>query len=167
VCKLVIDASVLISWCDELSDRVIFEKLMDSGYSIVVPERVEEEVSGESELYQDILSSCEVVQCDEEVYQKLNSRYVRLGSGELAVLTIGKGLEKQGEGYFCLLDDRRARDICRKIDLELKGTIGTLGLLVREGQIKLSEADSILSQMKESGTRLPKNYEELLRETIE
>lgn len=164
--KLVLDASLIISWCVELYEPTIFDKLLEAGFNPLIPERVEVEVESRNPVTEHVIGNSEIVECEAERHDELSNRYFRLGSGELAVLTVGEELEKGDEDYFCVLDDRLARQAADELELEYTGTIGLLGILVKKELFEFQRADALIQEMKDLGTRLPVNHTELLQDTI-
>lgn len=164
--KLVLDASLIISWCVEFHDPVIFDKLLEAGYEPLIPEQVADEVETENPITEHVFRNSELVECKAERHNELSNRFFRLGSGEIAVLTEGEALGKSSQDYFCVLDDRLARQAAKKLELEYTGTIGLMAILVRNDFIEFERADELIQEMKDMGTRLPDNHNKLLRANI-
>lgn len=166
--KLLLDASIVISWCEELSDLILFEGLLKCGYEIVLPKMVVNEVLYDKEKNQmnnitkKVLNKAKIRNCDRKRHEKLSNRYFRLGEGEIAVLTLGEYFERKNKSYCCILDDQRAREVCRELNLILKGTLGLCNILIEKGIIKKSKADKIIQKMKEKGARLPEDHQKYL-----
>lgn len=162
--KLVLDASLVISWCIELNDPVIFDNLREAGFEFLIPERVVDEVETRNPVSEHIFRNSEIVECESDRHKEVSNRFFRLGSGEIAVLAVGEELENMDEEYFCVLDDRLARRACDRLDLEYSGSIGLLGELVNRNQFEFDRADELIQEMKDSGTHLPDNHTELLQD---
>lgn len=109
------------------------------------------------------MNKAKIRNCVRKRHKELGNRYFRLGDGEIAVLTLGEDLERKNKSYCCILDDRRAREVCRELNLILKGTLGLCNILIEKGIIKMSKADTIIQKMKEKGVRLPENHQKYLR----
>ncbi len=161
--KLILDASILISWIEELEKPIIFNKLLEAEYEIVIPQNVIEEVDTNNSITEDILNNSKIIKCDKNRHEELSNRYFRLGDGELAVLTLGEKFDNKNKEYFCCLDDGRAREACEKIGLNLKGTLGILGKLIEREKISFRKADKLIKEAKEAGTYLPENHKSMLR----
>lgn len=161
--KLLIDASVAICWCEEISDLSIMEDLVDLGYDIVLTKQVKEEITsnGTNNLYERLIETSVIREVDESKLESQKIRYPRLGSGEISVLILGRSLDEEGDDFLCVLDDGNARDAC---NINHTGTLGLLKILVNEDRRTLDEADSLVIEMKKNGTRLPENHRELLSE---
>lgn len=164
--KLILDASIIISWGVELNDSVIYDKLREAEFEHLIPKNVADEVVSKNSVTEHIFNHSEIVKCERNRFEELSSRYFRLGSGELAVLTIGVGLSKDGDEYFCVLDDKLAREAADKLELEYIGAIGLLGILVEQKLIDFERAEELIRIMKDRGTRLPDNHTELLKKII-
>ena len=162
--KLILDASLVICWCEELEESIVFDGILESDLDPVMPERVVDEVKSDNSISEFVIGNSERRTCDEERYQDLSNRFFRLGSGEKAVLVLGERFNDAGEEYYCVLDDGRARKACAKLDLELIGTIGICKELIEQDFLEFEEAAEIIQEMKDSGTHLPENHRELLRE---
>lgn len=165
--KLVLDASLIISWCVELNDPVIFDHLLDAGFEPLIPDGVAEEIETRNDLTEHVFENSEIIESDETRREELTNRFFRLGSGEITVLVVGEELQKSDEEYICILDDRIARQAADKIDLEYTGTVGLLGILIGKDMLEFERADELIQEMKDFGTWLPENHTELLRETAE
>lgn len=159
--KLVLDASIIISWCEELKDLKIMEELGSLGYDFIVPEEVVDELS-DNEMTASVLEEASIEDVDQDQKHMLGTRYPMLGSGELAVMVLGKSLEKDGEDYLCVIDDGVARKKCENMGLNRTGTIGLFKTLHHEEVYTLTECGEMVDTMKENGTRLPSNSLELI-----
>lgn len=163
--RLILDASVIISWCDELGELVVLESILEAGYAPVTTETVMGEVLSDGPMVDRVRSESEVVATDPGRRDELSNRYLGLGSGELSVLVLGEEYESNGSEYFCVLDDGRARTVCERLDLELKGSLGVFRDLIAEGVMELEEADALVREMKANGSRFPEDHLELLQPT--
>lgn len=160
--KLVLDASVVICWCEELRDTIIFDKLTGTGSTHYIPQRVLEEVESDNQVADHVVENSDIVRCNGDRHRELSNRYFRLGSGEIAVLAVGEEFHENGDRYYCVLDDARARETCENLGLNLRGTIGLFSELISEGELTFEHADELIQEMKDNGTRLPENHRELL-----
>ncbi|MFC6825659.1 hypothetical protein [Halopelagius fulvigenes] len=163
--RLILDASVIISWCDELEDLVVFDSIIDCDYAPVTTETVMDEVLSDGPMVERVQSESEVVNTDPDRREELSNRYLGLGRGELSVLALGEKYESSGSTYSCVLDDGRARTVCERLELELMGSLGVMRELIRAESIAFEQADALVQEMRANGTRLPENYRELLQPT--
>ncbi|WP_248517987.1 hypothetical protein [Salinarchaeum laminariae] len=161
--RLILDASVVISWCDELQDLVVLESILDSGYAPVTTKTVMNEVLTDGPQVDRVRDKSEIVRTDPVRQEELSNRFLGLGSGELSVLALGERYDSSDVEYSCVLDDGRARNVCDRLDLELMGSIGVFRELVAKGSMDLGKADSLICEMKANGTRLPENHRELIQ----
>lgn len=143
-----------------MGDLIVLEGLLDLSHTIIVPERVEEEVRGINEI--DLAHRCEVRAADRATFDEISARYFRLGSGEKAVLALGKECEADGVEYVCVVDDMRAREACDTESLEYTGQIGLVNLLIEAGSISREEAIRILQRMDDAGSWLPPDWRTLV-----
>lgn len=166
---LILDATSLICWSDELCDDLLFQKLQELEYQFIVPQRVISEVNFEEleqpEIAKSVKKKAEIREASDEKHRELSNRYIGLGKGELSVIVIAKALEDVEKNY-CVLDDKSARNTCEKLGLNKKGQIGLVVELVKESKISEKEGQTILDQMKDGGTILPENFKELLQNNI-
>jgi len=164
--KLILDASVVISWCDELEDLIVFESILDSGYTPVTTETVMDEVLSDGPHVERVRAESEIIRTDPVRREELSNRYLGLGSGEVSVLALGEKYESMDVDYSCVLDDGRARNVCDRLELKLMGTLGVFRELIDAGVLEFEQADALVSEMKTKGTRLPKNHRQLIRPTV-
>lgn len=166
--KLLLDASAIISWCEELESLEIKEMLESKGYELVITEKVEEEVleNEVTSLHREVVESVEIVSPDKETYRRLYSIKPRLGEGEVSIICVGKELDQAREDYLCVLDDKLARETCEDEDIHRTGSIGLLNLLIADNLITENEAKQKLRIMDKNGARLPDNFEDLVGEKV-
>ena len=81
------------------------------------------------------------------VYQRFLQR---LNAGEAACLAIALNRDCR-----VLTDDRDAREVARRLQIPLSGTLGILARLVDTQRLTLDEADNLLAEMIASGYRSP------------
>lgn len=167
--KLILDATSLICWADELCDDILFQKLQELEHEFIVPRRVIDEVNFDELKRPDIAKlvkkNVDIREVSDKKHGKLSNRYLGLGDGELSAIAIAQTLDNIEEIY-CVLDDKSARNTCEKLGISKKGQIGLVAELIKEGKISEKEGRNILTEMKEGGTILPENYVELLQNNI-
>ncbi|MCL7454413.1 MAG: DUF3368 domain-containing protein [Anaerolineae bacterium] len=76
--------------------------------------------------------------------------YEYLGAGEASCLAVA-----WERGYRLATDDKDARRLARQLGISLAGTIGILGILVKQGELPLVEGDRLLQEMIAAGYRSP------------
>jgi len=160
--RLIVDSSFVICLVEEVKDSFIYDNLQSLGYEFILPHRVINEVTSDSSLFERITTESTVKDCDISIYTALENRFFRLGKGELSVLALGKEYHKNKKSYYCVLDDKIAREACQKIGLNMKGTIGLCNILIENKVMNHSKADQLIKDMKRSGMRLPDNHRCLL-----
>ena len=74
----------------------------------------------------------------------------RLDRGEAECLALAESRQA-----VLISDDRAARNAAKQIGLPVSGTLGVLLLLTRRSHLTVSEANSLLSEMIDSGYRSP------------
>jgi len=73
-----------------------------------------------------------------------------MGMGEASCLAMAKE-----RAYRLATDDKDARRLARQLGISLTGTIGILAILVKQGELTLTEGDHLLEEMVASGYRAP------------
>lgn len=162
--KLILDASIVISWVHELEDLTVLELLLEIGYIAIIPQRVSDEIKSESGVVGQMYDLCEIKTCEEKKFQEISNRYFRLGSGEKAVIALGLELEEKESDYTCVVDDKLAREACEDESIEYTGQIGLLKILIQAGSLRIEEAVEFLSRMEDEGAWLPPDWRELLHD---
>lgn len=162
--KIILDTSIIITWCNELQNLVICEKIQKCGYEVIVPKKVSDEILDRNMPIKKLLDRTKILPCDEDTFSKYSNRFFRLGKGEVAVITLGTELKEKDSKFYCVLDDDYARNACEKLDLDYIGNIGLVGILIDNEKVGFQRGIKLLETMKEEGTRLPENYEILLEE---
>jgi predicted nucleic acid-binding protein len=169
VTTLILDATSLICWADELCDDILFRELQTLGYNFIIPQRVISEVKFDTledpQIAMSVKKNAEIRDAPDKMYQELSNRYLGLGPGELSVISIAKKLDSNIE-FYCILDDKSARNACKRLDIDKKGQIGLVAELVKEDRINKTKGTQILEEMKQGGTILPENHIELLGNNI-
>jgi len=73
-----------------------------------------------------------------------------LGAGEASSLAVARQ-----RGYRLATDDKDARRLAQQLGISLTGTIGILGILVKNGELSLIEGNRLLLEMVAAGYRSP------------
>jgi len=165
VTKLILDASSLICWSEELANDILFRELLMMNYSFILPQRVISEVDYDrlekTEIAELIEEESDVREVPERMHQKFSERYIGLGEGEISVISIAQTFE-EAEDCCCILDDKAARNTCERLGIPMKGQIGLVAKLINQEKIEKETGEEILENMVNGGTLLPENYKELL-----
>ncbi|NOX63819.1 MAG: DUF3368 domain-containing protein [Chloroflexi bacterium] len=93
-----------------------------------------------------------ILQLDETEQAMYESLRERLNSGEAACLAVAAN-----RGYAVFTDDRDARESAMQMQVPISGTLGLLVLSIEKGHISLSEGNSLLKAMIQTGYRSPVN----------
>lgn len=82
------------------------------------------------------------------------NRYPTLGMGEISIIQTALKLNKQGEKYYAVLDDGRARKVATKLGVKLTGTYGLLKSLKEKGCIDKENFELCKKAMASSSFRI-------------
>lgn len=80
----------------------------------------------------------------------LQDRYPYLGPGEVNILALALIHKKNGDDYFCIFDEKRARKVAESLGLSFMGTIGLLRELEREGLLPREERIQLEAKLAKS-----------------
>jgi predicted nucleic acid-binding protein len=148
------DSSCIISVFNELGELCILFDWIDEGYAIVVPNAVYAELCGKKQtkeklkqyidskkiILSDLVSECEI--------GDFKRRYSWLGAGEVSVILTGIKLNQEKKRYYAVLDDRRARMVAEKHDVNYTGTYGLLRALKEKKRISIEDYNTIKEKMR-------------------
>jgi predicted nucleic acid-binding protein len=81
------------------------------------------------------------------------SSYLNLGNGEISCILLGKSLS---EHTIIFTDDKLARKYCKKLKIEVHGTVYLLAKAYCENLLTYKKAKKILEQINEKGFWLRK-----------
>ncbi|KZX16799.1 hypothetical protein MBCUT_05180 [Methanobrevibacter cuticularis] len=85
-----------------------------------------------------------------EELSELSKRYPSLHEGELSIIALGKLCQKNSKNYLCVIDDKKARNIAKKLNLNLSGSIGLIKLLKSKNIFNENDINFIISDIENS-----------------
>lgn len=162
--KLILDASVAISWTEESDEFLLPELASKLQNQLIITPTVRNELEeGEmSENLEKLIETSEEETVEAEMIEDYYNRYPRLGRGEISVILLAETLEEEDMEYYAILDEKRARTIADRKNINYKGTIGILNDCIVEGLMKEDRASEIIEEMKKNGSRFPEKHRKLL-----
>lgn len=159
--KLILDATVLIAFYTELQRSDLLKSLAFRGFELLIPNAVYDELIPDKnfeqlkkDIYANLFSVLSPVPSDE--IRRLRFRFPWLHDGELEVIWWGQQFDK--DEYYCILDDKKARESARKLGLKVKGTVGLLRLLNDIGVISKEERKELCLELVKRGFRFPREW---------
>lgn len=94
---------------------------------------------------------------------KLKRRYPNLGDGELSIIQWGLNLRGHCS-YYCILDDSKARNIAKRLNLSISGSIGLIIFLRDKNNYPMTKIDEIIKAIDKSNFSISKSILNKLRE---
>jgi predicted nucleic acid-binding protein len=84
----------------------------------------------------------------------LKDRYPMLKNGELEVISWGIHFQDDGNDFFCVIDEKVARDIVQRKGLGLIGTKGLISLLQTEAIIDDKTQKALIDKLISNNPRM-------------
>lgn len=122
---LIINTSVIIV-LHELGRSFLLNKLLKA-YDIVIPEQV----------YGELKKGREFTGVDVRFIRKVSLNgipsyitvhFISLGEGEKAAIALAHKLKVEGRKVIVITDDKKARKVCKRIGIRVRGTLGLIFL---------------------------------------
>lgn len=137
------DTSSLILFIDFIPEYKFIIKLSESGEVMIITPEVEIEYCEKIEYRIDsyynlnnLLTSQIIIKERCKINDIFKKRYFNLGSGEKSIMSLALEYKKQNKEYYCVLDDKNARNVAKNLGLNVKGSIGLILLLKEKGIIE-------------------------------
>lgn len=124
----VFDTSSIVCIFREIEYPKVLDVCKSLGYQLSITPQVYEEIQGNPETFRhfEAYESIVVVEnSDTECYEHLLKRYPWMHKGELSVLSAGMAEKKDGNRYYCVIDER-ARNLRDTLQLRVTGTVGLI-----------------------------------------
>ncbi len=160
---LILDTSCLIA-LNELGILEYLTRLKEMGINIIIPKAVREELTSVPELIGDFESTTALT-------EKLSLSHdypevlLRLGPGERDVILTALSLREGGKYEVrVVIDDRRARNICERLNIDFMGTAGLIVFMKLVGLIEREEAHSLLDSLLETSLFITEDIIEQVKE---
>lgn len=153
---------MIIGIVNEIKCADLFAKLLTLDNDLLIPRFVYDELLDKNSKHvckqlidNDDMEIC-LLNTIEEV-EDFQKSYPYLGKGECdSILQFGK-LKNNGKIVHCILDDKRARSVADSLDIQYMGLLGLLKLLKGQGIITTPEYEHIVSTLKKSKFRMPRD----------
>lgn len=156
------DTSTLIGIIDELGQPDLIDSILKLGHTLAVPGHVKSELrSRESREWVERMASQGKIRIfagstAAEVRQ-LKKDFRGLDIGECDTLLLYKRVSPHVRSY-CILDEKRARSVARKLGIPFTGLLGLLVLLKQRGIVGEREAGKIVEDLRDSGFWMPADF---------
>lgn len=159
-----LDNSCISLFILEIPQYDFLNELHDLNESLNITSHVKREFesTGSADKLKFYLSNNLINMKEIEYNSLLKRRYPYLGEGELSIIQWGLNL-KEHCSYYCVLDDLRARNIAKKLNLTISGSIGLIILVLNKKDYSSSEIDGIIEAIDKSNFRINKKILSKLR----
>ncbi|MBU2100244.1 hypothetical protein KKB11_03360, partial [Candidatus Micrarchaeota archaeon] len=155
-----LDTSCLICIFSEIDFPSVLHKWIGEGYKICIPFEVFSELQDnyktkskvENEIKSDKIKVLNKI--EEQKIEILKNRFPILGKGELSVIVIAKELEDSKKKYYAVLDDKKARETAKKLQINFTGSYGLIKALLDKKLINQELFEQLVKKMKESNFRM-------------
>ena len=157
MCRLVLDTSCIIAFVEEIKRPDLLRKLIMKGCRLMITNYVKIELE-RGNTYRKIVENnieLEVINISEsEVLSFINEVARSIGKGEASVMLYS--LKAKSEVVIAILDDRRARKIAEKYNVNYHGTLWLINTLMPQMNIIMKEeSDNLIKILRESGFYTP------------
>jgi len=160
----ILDATILIVIFKELKCATLIDSLLKLNHILVIPQHLlRKEILDELTL-QGVTASVTAKKFTITNHNNLNeiktfqNRYPNLGLGECdVILTCQKGIT-QNENIYCILDDKSARSVAKKLNIPFMGFLGLLKLMKVRNILSDTEIKHIHKKLKQTSFHCPTNF---------
>lgn len=149
----IFDTSSLISIFGEAKYPKILTNCTERGYKLVIPETVYNELTYNERTFAIFANHKELFEIrnvKRECLESLSARYPYLHHGELGVICVALEEERRGRKHICILDEKKARNFCKKNQIRIAGLIGLLVWQKSCGDLNHSECEAIHKNLNAS-----------------
>jgi len=150
----ILDTEMLIGFFKDLDEPLIFSKLAKLGYKLKVPVRVYSELKGISfKKCQECIKNKEMSifnGISEKEIIKMKNRHPKLGNGELEVIAWGLYCKRNNIKYYCILNDKEAKNVAKECNISFSDTKSLLYLLVAKKELTKEKVSSIIQKSKKT-----------------
>ncbi|CEG11922.1 putative nucleic acid-binding protein [groundwater metagenome] len=157
------DSSCIVCVFTEINRQFILMDWIKRGYQIIITEQVHKELQSNEKTYK--LVSPEIKKGDitinniitELEINTFRTRYPSLGLGESSIILTALKFQQERKRYYAILDDKNARKIALKLDLNFTGTYGLLQTLKEKEYIDEQMFNQYKQEMEKSKFRIDFN----------
>jgi predicted nucleic acid-binding protein len=153
----IFDSSSLISIFREVEYPKVLQNCVNRKYRLVIPNTVYNELRKNKKTYSlfaDFIELFEIINIKKECLENLSARYPYLHEGELGVICLALEENKLRNKNICILDDKKARNFCKKNSIRITGLIGLLIWQKKNGDLNRSECKIIYKNIYASKFRI-------------
>lgn len=154
-----IDTSSIILFLDHIPEYEFIIRFSETGEIMIITSVVEEEyykktTSSFNPNYNlnQLLNDEILLKENCPINPLIKNRYFNLGKGEQSIMSLALKYHEQNKEYFCVLDDKDARKIARKLGLNIMGAIGLLLILKKKGL--LENPIEVANKIRQSNFRI-------------
>lgn len=158
----IFDASTLIAIFNDIRCPELIDKILQLNHTLAVPsyvmrkelldyvtlEHVKKLINAKKIRVLNVNTRDEIL-----AFQK---RHMGIGLGECDVL-LAYQKTKGSETAYCIVDDRQAKNTALKLNAKVTGLLGLLRLLKERSIMTHGEVDDVVTMLKNSNFRLPKD----------
>ena len=155
----ILDSSVIIAFYSELKQPDLLHEWTKLGHDLYIPDGVKNEIVEKST--KKILKTnidkgliIELTNIKKKSLEEFKNRYPFLGAGEIEVLIWARTYKERNICSYCILDDKKARNVAERLDLNFTGCIGLIQKLVDKNVISSDEKKSLYKKLRSSGFRI-------------
>ena len=147
--NFIIDSSCIILLI-EIEEYEILLHLLCCGNKIILTNQVIEEINNKIDFLVKNIKKNGLIASDPDInlFNYLYNRYPNLGKGEISVLTIA--IKRTYENSICILDDKKARYVAQKMNINHHGTLWLIDYLHKNKIIEKEKSINILEKIKNS-----------------
>lgn len=154
------DTSSIILFLEFISEYEFIIKFSENGELMIITGQVEEEynekrdssINNPNYNLNKLLGEGILIKENCEINSLFDTRYFSLGKGEKSIMSLGLKYKDQSSDYYCVIDDKYARKVANKLNLNLIGSIGLLLLLKEKGL--LGNPNEIVNKIRQSSFRI-------------
>jgi len=154
-----LDTSVIILFADFIFDWNCISHLYDIGEDLNTTPEVHQEYYQKSEAWmsedlvklfinQNKLKVLDINLTNSK--DNFKNRFPKLNDGELSILSLGSLLKSENKSYYCVLDDKHARNAAKSMNLNLTGSIGMIEKIKFSNIWNDQELENIVNDINQS-----------------
>ncbi len=157
----ILDASTIIAIIHEINRPDLIDKILKLGHKLVIPSYiVKSELLDKStrEIICKFIKQKKIHVLKKNSFneiQEFQKKFLGLGLGECDCILSYKKLNGNGEKYYCILDDKKARGKASELDIKYTGLIGLLKLIKNRNIMSSDEINHVIILLKKSNFRIP------------
>jgi len=153
------DTSPLILFIDFISQHRCIDHLYNLGEKINISQEVYDEYyykttyGVNNHLLNDYIENQKINVLEKDISKevfRLYNRYPNLHQGELSTIAVGNICKDKKKNYLCVIDDKKARNIAKRLNLNLSGSIGLIKHLKNNNLFNNDDIDCIISDIENS-----------------